>query len=307
MKHWLFVPIVAVALSPGFVSAQDTAYKALRTIGAQRGEKALNQVIAISGQSGRPQPADWRITLDDPSARGGVRELEIVSGQISSERTPVRQSQAPSRPIDLTKLNLDSDGAFRAAEQEASRNQVGFDSVSYQLAADSATGQPVWTLEIFDYEQRPVGTVRIAASNGTLVSSGNWVPQRADVNAQQRHRHSDDEALAGSPPSDSRDSRPPADYRQPEDQDRKYDSADDSSAEQPGGTVAERTNRYGAAVVHFGQTVVHRTTRVFQTVGGWFQEKFTGRNTIDPKHGQVDEDDDDKDDQSPPVPYSRPE
>ena len=66
MKHWLFVPIVAVALSPGFVSAQDTAYKALRTIGAQRGEKALNQVIAISGQSGRPQPVDWRIALDDP-------------------------------------------------------------------------------------------------------------------------------------------------------------------------------------------------------------------------------------------------
>ena len=265
--------------------------------------------LRSAGQSGRPQPVDWRIALDDPTARGGVRELDIVSGQISSERTPVRPSEARSRPIDLTKLNLDSDGAFRAAEQEASRNQVGFDSVSYQLAADSATGQPVWTLEIFDYEQRPVGTVRIAASNGTLVSSGNWVPQRADVNAQQRHRHSDDEALAGSPPSGSRDSRPPADYRQPEYQDRKDDSAGDASAEQPGGTVGERTNRYGAAVVHFGQSVVHRTTRVFQTVGGWFQEKFTGRNTIDPKHGQVDDDEDDNSDQSPPppVPYSRPE
>ena len=55
--------------------------------------------------------------------------------------------------------------------------------------------------------------------------------------------------------------------------------------------------------VQFGQTVVHRTTRVFQTVGGWFQEKFTGRNTIDPKHGQ----DDDNDEQEPSAdPYSRP-
>jgi hypothetical protein len=309
MKHWLFVPVVAVALSPGFVSAQDTAYKALRTIGAQRGEKSLNQVISISGQSGRPQPVDWRIALDDPTARGGVRELDIVSGQISSERTPARPSQARSRPIDLTKLNLDSDGAFRAAEQEASRNQVGFDSINYQLIADSATGQPVWNLEIFDYEQRPVGNVRVAASNGTLISSGNWVSQRADVDAQQRHRHSDDEALAGPPPSGSRDSRPPTDYRQPDSQDQKYDSADDASAEQPGGTVGERANRYGAAVVNFGQTVVHRTTRVFQTVGGWFQEKFTGRNTIDPKHGQDSDDDDDNNDQPPPSsgPYNRPD
>ncbi len=306
MKHWLFVPMVTVALSPGFVSAQDTAYKALRTIGSQRGEKALNQVVAISGQSGRPQPVDWRITLDDPTARGGVREFDIVSGQISSERTPVRSSQARSRPIDLTKLNLDSDGAFREAEHEASRNQVGFDSINYQLAADSATGQPVWTLEVFDYEQRLVGNVRVAASNGTLVSSGNWVPQRADVDAQQRQRHPDDEALAGSPTSATRDSRPPTDYRQPDYQDQKHDSADADSAEQSGGTIGERANRYGATVVHFGQKVVHRTTRVFQTVGGWFQEKFTGRNTIDPKHGQPDDEDDDNNDRPPPVPYSRP-
>ena len=303
MKSWLFVPIVAIALSPGLVSGQDTAYKALRTIGQLRGEKALNQVIEISGQSGRPQPVDWQITLVDPTARGGVRELDIVSGLISSERTPVRQSQARLVPIDLKKLNLDSDGAFRAADQEASRNQVGFDSVNYQLVTD-ATDQPMWVLEIFDYEQRPVGTMRIAAANGALVSSGNWVPQRGNVEARQQQgpRHSDEEALAGTPGSGDRDSRPPADYRPP-------DSAADDSTGQSGGTVADRANRYGAAVAHFGQNVAHRTTRVFQTVGGWFQEKFTGRNTIDPKHGQPDNDDDDHNDRPPAppsVPYDRP-
>ena len=303
MKHWLCVPFVAITLSPGFVSAEDTAYKALRTIGTQRGEKALNQVIAISGQSGRPQPVDWRIDLDDPTARGGVRELDIVSGRITSERTPVHPSQAGSKPIDLTKLNLDSDGAFRTAEKEASRNQVGFDSVNYRLAVDGATGQPVWTLEMFDYEQRPVGAVRVAAGNGTLVSSGNWAPQHGDHDAQPRQRHSDEEALAGPPPPPSSgENHPLADYRQPEYQDRKYDSAEDDSDQHAGETMGDRANRYGSSVVHFGQDVVHRTTRVFQTVGGWFQEKFTGRNTIDPKHGQ-DEDQDDNDDQ--PGPYNR--
>ena len=70
MNRWLFVLLMAVAFAPGFVSAQDTAYKALRTVGAQRGEKALNQVVAIVGESGRPQPVAWRVTLDDP---GGAR------------------------------------------------------------------------------------------------------------------------------------------------------------------------------------------------------------------------------------------
>jgi hypothetical protein len=308
MKRGLFVLLMAGAFVPGFVSAQDTAYKALRTLGAQRGEKALNQVTAIVGQSGRPQPVAWRIVLDDPAARGGERELDIVSGQISSERTPVRSPAAGSNPIDLTKLNLDSDGAFRTAENEASRNQVGFDSVNYRLTVDTASGQPVWNLDMFDYEQRPVGTVRIAASNGTLLSAANWVPETR----QQAQQRSDSEALAGAPPPVYGDVNPPANYRRPEYQDR-GDASEDNSDEHTGETVRDRANRYGSSVVQFGKTVAHKTTRVFQTVGGWFQEKFTGRNTIDPKHGQDDDSDQQespRDQYSPSVqphdPYSQP-
>ncbi|MBV9298297.1 MAG: hypothetical protein JO066_04920 [Verrucomicrobia bacterium] len=290
MKRGLFVLLMAGAIAPGFVSAQDTAYKALRTLGAQRGEKALSQVTAIIGQSGRPQPVAWRIVLDDPAARAGERELDIVSGQISSERTPVRPPAAGLNPIDLTKLNLDSDGAFRIAEKEASRNQVGFDSVNYRLSVDASTGQPVWNLDIFDYERRSVGTVRIAANNGTLLSAGNWVPETLDARRQETQPRSDSEALAGPPPPMNGDVNSPGDYRRPEDQDRGYASEGDSD-EHVGETIRDRANRYGSSVVQFGKSVAHRTTRVFQTVGGWFQEKFTGRNTIDPKHGQLDDSD----------------
>jgi hypothetical protein len=303
MKRWLFVLVVAGACAPGFVSAQDTAYKALRAVGTQRGEKALGQVTAIVGQSGRPQPVAWRITLDDPAARGGERELDIVSGQISAERTPVRPPASGVAPIDLTKLNLDSDGAFRTAETEASRNQVGFDSANYRLAVDRASGQPVWTVEMFDYEQRPVGTVRVAAGNGALLSAGNWVSGGRVAPGPQARQHSDAEALAGPPPPVNGEVNPPADYRQPGYEDRNDPSSEGDSDEHTGETVGERANRYGSSVVQFGQTVVHKTTRVFQTVGGWFQEKFTGHNTIDPKHGQ-DSDNDEQD--SSGDPYSRP-
>jgi hypothetical protein len=306
MKRWSFVLLVAVVFATGFVSAQDTAYKALRTVGTQRGEKALNQVTAIVGQSGRPQPVAWRISLDDPSARGGERQLDIVSGQISSERTPARPSASGLAPIDLTKLNLDSDGAFRAAEKEASRNQVGFDSVNYRLTVDGASGQPVWTLEMFDYDQRPVGTVRIAAGNGTLLSAGNWVTEGREARVPQGRKNPDSEVLAEPTPPAYGEVNPPPDYRQPA-------SSEDDSDSHSGETVGERVNRYGASVAQFGQTVVHKTTRAFQTVGGWFQEKFTGRNTIDPKHGQDDESDEHEpyaDPYNQPVqprdPYSQP-
>jgi hypothetical protein len=302
MNRWLSVSLLVVGFTQAFVKAEDTAYKALRTVGAQRGEKALNQVVAISGQSGRPQPVDWRISLNDPAARGGVRELDIVSGQISSERTPARPDVAGMAPIDLTKLNVDSDGAFRTAEQEASRNQVGFDSVNYRLAVDTGTGKPVWTLELFDYEQRPVGRVRVAAGNANVLSATDWVHGPNSIT--RRSHESDEEALTGPQPPPAEAGNDSSNYSQPEyrERDHHHDSSIEDSDDQTGETLGERTNHFGASVVNFGRSVVHRTTRVFQTVGGWFQEKFTGRNTIDPKRGE----DEDADQPSSSVRYSRP-
>jgi hypothetical protein len=296
MKRLSFVFLLAGVIAPGFVLAQDTAYKALRAVGTKRSENALNRVTALVGQSGRPQPVAWRVVLDDPAARGGVRELDIVSGQIASERTPARPAVTGSPPIDLTKLNLDSDGAFQTAEREAKRNQVGFDSANYRLSVEGASHDPVWTLELFDYDQRPVGTVRIAASNGALLSSNNWVPQTREARRQRPPPQSDAEALnAPSPPPE--DIHPPAPDNESNYQDPGYASSGDESENQNGGSVTDRANRFGSSVVQFGRDIAHRTTRVFQTVGGWFQEKFTGRNTIDPKHGQ--DDDQDSDDQGP--------
>src|SRR5271166_200174 len=295
MRHLLFV-LLAGALAPGCVLAQDTAYKALRAVGTKRGEKALNQVTALIGHSGKPQPVDWLVTLDDPAARGAARELDVVAGQISSERTPVHPAAGGLPVIDLTKLNLDSDGAFQTAEREAKKNQVGFDSVNYKLSVEGASRDPVWTLELFDYDQRPVGTVRIAAGSGALLSATNWVPGVQEA----RSHHSpatqaDSEVLnntepppvvAPAPPP-SKDVRPPRDYND-------SSASDEDSDDHGGGSVSDRANRFGASVVHFGQGVAHRTTRIFQTVGGWFQEKFTGRNTIDPKHGDDEGDNDDE-------------
>jgi hypothetical protein len=312
MKRLSFVFLLAGAFAPGFVLAQDTAYKALRAVGTKRGEKALSEITSLVGHSGKPQPVDWVVTVNDPEARGGAREFDVVAGQISSERTPVHPAGGGLPAIDLTKLNLDSDGAFQTAEREAKKNQIGFDSLNYRLSVEGASRDPVWTLELFDFEQRPVGTVRISAGSGALLSASNWVPE---VQEAKSHRPpaapSDYDALSEpppAPPQTSENVRPPRDNSA-------YSNED--SGDYSGGPVSGGANRFGASVAQFGHEIAHRTTRVLQTVGGWFQEKFTGRNTIDPKHGQDDGDYDNDGDQAPeqdnydrPVhpsdPYSKP-
>lgn len=156
------------------LAGPDTAYQVLRTIGAQRGEDALKHVIEVEGHGGVPQPAVWRVVLDDPSARGGVRELDVTHGKIVSEHTPIRAYSGSSAGalIDFHKLNLDSSGAFTVAEKEAQKAHIGFDSVDYILrTSDGPEANPVWVIHMMDGAHHSIGTMSVAADSGAVVSS----------------------------------------------------------------------------------------------------------------------------------------
>lgn len=196
MKLAPLLSILLLAHAAAF--GRDTAYKALRVLGNERGQSKLNRVIEVQGRNGAPQPAAWKIVLDDPSARGGVREFEVEKGRIASERAPVRtySGSAENAVMDFQKLNLDSAGAFTIANKEANRAQVGFDSVDYVLRNDDETRAPVWVLRLLDSAHRNVGTIHIAAENGSVllregfgagprISDEEFVPNRAPRDADE--------------------------------------------------------------------------------------------------------------------------
>ena len=82
--------LIVALLLPLAASGRETAYQALRTVGAERSQALLNSVIEVKGRNGAPQPTAWTILLNDPMARGGVREIEVSKGHIIAERTPVK-------------------------------------------------------------------------------------------------------------------------------------------------------------------------------------------------------------------------
>jgi hypothetical protein len=251
-------------------SAQDTAYKALKAVGTQRGEKSLTRILSISGRSGHPQPLDWSVLVDDPGARSGVREFDVVAGQVSAERTPVKGSLP--KPIDLTSLNVDSDGAFGLAEAEARRQHVGFDNVDYTLSADAVSGAPMWTLQLLDSEQRPVGLVKLSADTGEVVTAQNW----AAVAEPERRSPA---SRSGEGSGYVQEARPHTPLRQDNEDDNDGDETDRHSNE----GLVNKAHRYGETAVHFGASVIGKTERAARRVGGWFQKKFTGTDTISPE------------------------
>ncbi len=167
MSKW-FIALLLLT-SPVLAQERATAYQALRTVGTQLNRDFVNRVISVSGTNGDPQPEAWRVLLDDPNARGGVREVEVSNGKIISERTPLRSTVEESlgAKIDTSKLNLDSSGAFTIAQQTADKSHVTFATADYTLRVDER-GNPIWIVALQREGGEAAGTIHIGANHGTI-------------------------------------------------------------------------------------------------------------------------------------------
>ncbi|MGB8341531.1 MAG: hypothetical protein WCE51_08075 [Chthoniobacterales bacterium] len=180
--------------TPVLAQQRPTAYEAMRTVGKQLKRDFVNHVIEVSGTNGDPQPATWKILLDDSQARGGVREVEVGNDQIVSERTPVRSSVESSLGpvIDTAKLNLDSSGAYTLARQTAQKSHVNFATVDYTLRVDQR-GNPIWMVALLRQNGEQAGKIFIGANHGTvtrtegLFSGGDQIAMTAEQSDEASH------------------------------------------------------------------------------------------------------------------------
>jgi len=255
MKIALYAAVALCASPLSLLAGPDTAYQALRTVGVQRGDDALKHVIEVEGLGGVPEPAVWRVVLDDPAARGGVREMDVSHGKIVAEHTPVRaySGSAAGALIDFHKLNLDSSGAFTVAEKEAQKAHVGFDSVDYILrTGDSPDASPIWVIHMMDASHKSIATMSLGADTGAIVSSDLYGHQAGNADA------------AASPP-------PPSNYT---DQDTDHDNLYSASAEPPPARREDASDTEDTQGLRIG----HRIKQALVSAGESLKNFVTGRD-----------------------------
>jgi len=165
---WRSLAALLLLGSPALAQGNATAYEALRVVARQSGRGVLNHIVSITGVQGDPQPEKWKIILEDPGARG-ARELEVADGRISSEETSGRSvtGSTEGAMIDMARLNLDSTGAFAVASHTAEASHARFATVDYTLRTDER-GEPIWIVTLLNKSSRPVGTIYIGATRGTV-------------------------------------------------------------------------------------------------------------------------------------------
>ena len=164
-RVWVGVLLLA---TPVCAEENATAYEALRVVGRQFGRGALHQLVSITGTNGDPQPEKWKIIVEDPQGRG-LRKLDIADGRIDSDDTADRGVVGSSEgaTIDISRLNLDSSGAYAVASHTAEASHASFATADYMLRTDDR-GEPMWIVTLRNRSSRPVGTIYIGATRGTV-------------------------------------------------------------------------------------------------------------------------------------------
>jgi hypothetical protein len=166
---WRSCATLFLLVTPALAQENATAYEALRAVGTQLGRGALNRVVSITGVNGDPQPEKWKIILEDPDARGGARELQVADERIVSDRLAGRRAAGSieGATIDISRLNLDSSGAYAVASHTADVSHTSFATADYALRTDKR-GEPIWVVTLLNKSSRPVGTIYIGATRGTV-------------------------------------------------------------------------------------------------------------------------------------------
>jgi hypothetical protein len=164
-RAWVGLLVLA---TPVWAEENATAYEALRVVGSKFGRDALKQIVSIRGTKGDPQPEKWKIVVED-SQGGGVRELQVADGKIDSDDAADRgvAGSTEGAIIDVSQLNLDSSGAYAVASHTAEASHTSFATADYTLRTDDR-GEPTWIVTLRNRSSRPVGTIYIGGTRGTV-------------------------------------------------------------------------------------------------------------------------------------------
>jgi hypothetical protein len=164
-RSWVVLLLFA---SPVSAEENATAYEALRVVGRELGRDVLPHIVSITGTKGNPQPEKWQIVVEDSQGRG-VRELEIADGRIDSDNEAERDAAGLTEgaTLDVSQLNLDSSGAYALASHTADASHASFATADYTLRTDDR-GEPTWIVTLRTRSSRPVGTIYIGATGGTV-------------------------------------------------------------------------------------------------------------------------------------------
>jgi hypothetical protein len=128
-------------------------------------------ILKLSADNGTPNPPTWYILAKKTD--GEVYSLSVAKGQIIQEKPSLnlRALLGNPTPINLSKVKVDSTGAWNVAMGYCTQKGRTLGSVSYVLQQKGADAVPVWGVWCYGPDGGYIGYVELLATTGAIVSS----------------------------------------------------------------------------------------------------------------------------------------
>ncbi len=169
MKHILYLLPLGLGCLP--LMAQDTAYEALQSLTASRGEAALDDVFVVRGTGGTPQPETWVLYRGRLLDRTLQTTLIQDQGNIGFGKIPAREVglEPHAQKVNFTVINVDSNAAWNIAKRAARKENFRFQRADYELKTNPMAGVPAWSLRLFNDQKSYLGELTISAATGEVL------------------------------------------------------------------------------------------------------------------------------------------
>jgi hypothetical protein len=128
-------------------------------------------ILKVSADNGTPNPPVWYILAKKTG--GEVFSISVSQGQITQEKPSLnlRALLGNPAPINLSKVQVDSNGAWNVAVGYCTQKGRNLGSVSYALQQKGPDAVPVWSVWCYGEDGGYIGYVELLATTGAIVSS----------------------------------------------------------------------------------------------------------------------------------------
>jgi hypothetical protein len=165
---FLFLPLVAFAQFDGGQTGRS-AMAALSILP----DNYVQNVVRISADNADPDPETWYVMTYRDTMNSPVRSVAISDGEIKRDETSFNPAAylRSRTPIDPNRVKIDSPRAYQIAEAYCIANNKELDSVSFALSQQGKASVPVWEIWCYDSKEKPLGYLKISASEGSVFTA----------------------------------------------------------------------------------------------------------------------------------------
>jgi hypothetical protein len=131
------------------------------------------QVLRVSADSGTPNPPAWYFSARNPQRNNAVHSITVIDGQVTRDAPSLdlRTLFRGPTPISISRVSVDSTGAWNATRNFVEGRGQRLGSVSYVLEQAGSDADPIWQIWAYDATGSYIAFLRILATTGAIIES----------------------------------------------------------------------------------------------------------------------------------------